>query len=329
MNEPNATRRAFTLIELFVVIAIIGILIALLLPAVQKVREAANRAKCSNNLKQLGIAFHHYHDSQGSFPPAYEKKVSPQYPSVPSFLFRWSALAKVTPYVEQDNLYHSLDLNIPLYIDTNLTVSPPNVAGVRQTVRLFLCPSDPQEPTNPAFGANNYLPCNGSGLFNGGSHDPGDGIFYTASKTRFGDIVDGTTNTALVSESLLGPGNNPPTGPLPAGSPLRQVLYASVSPSTPMSETVCQSTNWKTDRNSKWADGDVYCGLYDHYRLPNAPEPDCISGTYSWRAARSKHSGGVNLLLADGSVRFISNGIDPDTWHGLGSRAGSEVLKDF
>jgi len=96
-----------------------------------------------------------------------------------------------------------------------------------------------------------------------------------------------------------------------------------------MSETVCQSTNWKTDRNSKWADGDVYCGLYDHYRLPNAPEPDCISGTYSWRAARGKHSGGVNLLTADGSVRFISNGIDPDTWHGLGSRAGSEVLKDF
>ena len=96
-----------------------------------------------------------------------------------------------------------------------------------------------------------------------------------------------------------------------------------------MSETVCQSTNWKTDRNSKWADGDVYCGLYDHYRLPNAPEPDCISGTYSWRAARGKHSGGVNLLLADGSVHFVSESINLNTWRALSTRAGGEVVGNY
>jgi prepilin-type N-terminal cleavage/methylation domain-containing protein len=114
-------RKGFTLIELLVVIAIIAVLIGLLLPAVQKVREAAARAQCMNNLKQLGIALHHYQQSEGSFPPCYEKKVSPQYPNVPSFLFRWSPLAKLTPYIEQSNIYYALDLTIPLYIDTSLT----------------------------------------------------------------------------------------------------------------------------------------------------------------------------------------------------------------
>jgi prepilin-type N-terminal cleavage/methylation domain-containing protein/prepilin-type processing-associated H-X9-DG protein len=335
------SRQGFTLIELLVVIAIIGILIALLLPAVQKVREAANRTKCSNNLKQLGLAMHNYHDTEGSFPPCYDKKVSsdPNYINVPSFLFRWSPLAKITPYIEQDNLYHTLDLTIPLYIDTKLDVSPPNVFGVAQQIKIYVCPSDPQPaPINPAFGPNDYVACFGSGL-NQGSHDPNnkvpppDGIFYTGSRTRIADITDGTSNTALMSESLQGPGGPAPSGPLPVGSPLRQVLYASFS-STPMTELVCQppdpsTLTWATDRDSKWADGDVYCSIYDHYRTPNSSVWDCIAGTYSWRAARSGHAGGVNLLLADGSVRFVPNSVNPDTWHALGSRNGSEVLGDY
>jgi prepilin-type processing-associated H-X9-DG protein len=324
------------LIELLVVIAIIGILIALLLPAVQKVREAANRTKCSNNLKQLGLAMHNYHDTEGAFPPCYEKKTSsnPDYQNVPSFLFRWSPLAKITPYIEQDNLYHKLDLTIPLYIDTDLDVSPPNVFGVAQVIKIYVCPSDPQStPINPAFGANNYVACYGSGA-NGGTHDPNngpvDGIFYTGSKTRIGDITDGTSNTALMSESLQGPGGSAPSGPLPDGSPLRRTLYTSISPSTKMTEDLCAgSMNWQTDRNSKWADGDVYCSIYDHHWTPNVSKWDCISGTYSWRAARSGHAGGVNLLLADGSVRFVPNSVNPDTWRYLGSRNGGEVPGDY
>ncbi len=330
------TRTGFTLIELLVVIAIIGILIALLLPAVQKVREAANRVKCENNLKQIGLAMHGYHDAQGSFPPCYEKKVSPQYPSTPSFLFRWSPLAKITPYIEQDNLYHSLDLTIPLYIDTSLTVAPPNVPGVRQKIALYVCPSDPQEPINPDFGPNDYVACYGSGL-NGGSHDPSspnldppNGIFYTGSRTRIADITDGTSNTAMMSESLQGPGGSAPSGPLPADSPLRQTLYASITPSAPMTDMACDAaTMWATDRNSKWADGDVYCSIYDHYRTPNSSHWDCIAGPYSWRGARSMHAGGVNLLLGDGSVRFVTNGVNVDTWRALASRNGAEVVGDY
>ncbi len=331
------TRKGFTLIELLVVIAIIGILIALLLPAVQKVREAANRVKCENNLKQIGLAMHGYHDAEGSFPPCYEKKVSPQYPDVKSFLFRWSPLAKITPYIEQNNLYHTLDLTIPLYIDTDLTVSPPNVPGVRQKIVLYVCPSDPQEPTNPNFGPNDYVACFGTGA-KGGSHDPAnmsadvgapDGIFYTGSRTRIADITDGTSNTAMMSESLQGPGGSPPSGTLPADSPLRQVLYASL-PSAPMQEMPClDATTWATDRNSKWADGDVYCSIYDHHRTPNSSIWDCIAGPYSWRAARSMHPGGVNLLLSDGSVRFVTNGVNPATWNALGSRNGGEVVGDY
>jgi prepilin-type processing-associated H-X9-DG protein len=97
-----------------------------------------------------------------------------------------------------------------------------------------------------------------------------------------------------------------------------------------MSDAVCRgATTFKTDRNSKWADGDVYCSIYDHYRTPNADDWDCISGTYSWRAARSRHPGGVNLLLADGSVRFVADGVNLSTWQALGSRSGGEVPGEY
>jgi prepilin-type N-terminal cleavage/methylation domain-containing protein/prepilin-type processing-associated H-X9-DG protein len=330
-----ATKKGFTLIELLVVIAILGILIALLLPAVQKAREAANRIKCTSNLKQLGLAMHQYHDVEGMFPPGLEQKVGPNYPKVPADLFRWSVHSKLLPYVEQTNISNSLDLLDPLFTDYNLTVDSQNVLGVSQTVKLFLCPSDwgiPFVPVvfgqpDPKFGPTNYVACIGSGA-NGGPRINADGICFTDSKVRISDITDGTSNTALMSEGLLGMGGNElPQPPTPSQLPR---VYAYLYTNQPLTPSLCQgTTDWATNGQSKWADGEVYCTLYDHGYPPNSSQWDCVGLQYNWKAARSNHPGGVNLLLADGSVRFVGNSVDLNTWHALGSRAGGETLGDF
>ncbi len=319
------SRKGFTLIELLVVIAIIAVLIGLLVPAVQKVREAASRIKCANNLHQLSLAFHNYHDTNLLFPPGYEQKVSPAYPGTPAFLFRWSALAKVTPFIEQDNIYKALDLTIPLYISPAGDVASQNQLGVRTRVAVFQCPSELSDPIDPLFAPTHYV-CNAGSGGKGGTRDMADGIFYTASRVKMADITDGTSNTAMVAESLMGPG-----GPSATTTPqLPQLYYAWTQSRTPMSDGLCNGASlWKTDRNTRWADGEVYQTLYDHGYPPNYKGWDCISIGFNWKAARSKHSGGVNIALADGSVRFVTNGVDLTTWHALGSRDGGEVLGNY
>jgi prepilin-type N-terminal cleavage/methylation domain-containing protein/prepilin-type processing-associated H-X9-DG protein len=335
-----ATKKGFTLIELLVVICIIGILIAMVLPAIQKVREAANRVKCTNNLKQLGLAMHNYHDVQRFFPPGQEMKQGPDYPDVPTKYFRWSAHTKLLPYLEQTNIYNSLDLVNPLFVDDKLDIAPKNVLGVSQVLSVFLCPSDWATPLipitippgNPSetglkFGPTNYVACIGSGA-NYGSRNNADGICFIDSKVRMSDITDGTSNTALMSEGLLGMG-----GPLLLSQPTQAQIprvYAYFYSEMKLTPDVCLGAKyWDTNALSKWADGEVYCTLYDHGYVPNSPLWDCIATGYNWKAARSNHPGGVNLLLADGSVRFVGNSVDPITWHALGSRAGHEVLGDF
>jgi prepilin-type N-terminal cleavage/methylation domain-containing protein/prepilin-type processing-associated H-X9-DG protein len=325
-------RRAFTLIELLVVIALIGLLMALLLPAIQKVRQAASRMLCASNLRQLGIALHNLHNDWGTFPPAFEIKAWPPDPTVPPEHYRWSVLAHLTPYLEQTNVYRTLDFSYPLIGGANQSppnsVFPPNRFGVTQKVKIFLCPSDTYQIMDARFAPGNYVGCSGDGS-NGGEARNARGVFTINQRRGIGEITDGTSNTVLLSESLLGQGGDNFRGPGPVDV---QTVYCSLSVgSAPLSESDRAScTSWNVRRGRCWADGDYNTTLYNHYDPPNAARPDLVRhNNPGWRAARSRHAGGVNVLFGDGSLRFITNDIDLGTWRSLATRSGGEVVTDY
>jgi prepilin-type N-terminal cleavage/methylation domain-containing protein/prepilin-type processing-associated H-X9-DG protein len=333
-------RRAFTLIELLVVIAIIGILIALLLPAVQAAREAARRSSCRNNLKQIGLALHNFHDSRKEFPAGHPYKVCPAYPNVHAFLYRWSPHAMITPYMEQYNIYKALNLEVPLYTYSGpqcgpgYDVHPGNLEPVSHMIKPVLCPSDLERAIDEGFGPTNYVSCWGSGVPPWTVHTTSetDGVFYNDSETRFADVTDGTSNTAMFSESTLWPGGDASTL-TPHNMADVTVTFRSSTVSA-LSEDLCSSVGSSVHafRNARWVDGWPTRSGYDHRLSPNSPVPDCARVSPMrelWKAARSRHPGGVNLLLCDGSVRFIGETIDLQTWHALGSRNGNEVLGEF
>jgi prepilin-type processing-associated H-X9-DG protein len=148
-------------------------------------------------------------------------------------------------------------------------------------------------------------------------------MFYNGSRTRFADISDGASNTAMLSESLIGPNTGPVTT-LPADASARERVYAWTQGGGAMPNNCTSPVEYRSDRNTRWADGDAYETLYDHGLAPNSATVDCISTSANWKAARSKHTGGANLLRADGSVRFVQNTIDLTVWQGVGSRNGGE-----
>ncbi len=317
-------RRAFTLIELLVVIAIIAILIGLLLPAVQKVREAAARIKCTNNLKQLGLAMHNYEGVYRAFPQGRN-----QYPKVVS------APARLLAYVEQANLQNLIDP------EGTLAVGGQNDTAAKNRVGLLVCPSDPQNGVVPgsAYFGTNYVACNGTGVtwdaagnVTGYLKIPdGNGVFAQVP-TRIADITDGTSNTAAFSESLLGNGVTPsgtPTDPQTA-----RLVVLEVAGGNDPTPADCDggSGTWNARRGEQWINGHYGNTLYNHYYPPNVRGKwDCGNGSHNkgLTAARSNHTGGVNLLLCDGSVRFVGNGVQLAAWRALATRSGGEVPGDF
>jgi prepilin-type N-terminal cleavage/methylation domain-containing protein len=323
-------RSAFTLIEILVVIAIIGILIALLLPAIQKTREAAARTQCQNHLKQLGVALHNYYGTNKKFPGIGNTSQ-----------WAFSLLAQSLPYIEQQNLQKLIDFNQPLMLGSggSQTLNPPQANAAKTVVPLFLCPSDAQAPVfttynSAVWAGTNYVGNAGSGT--GTYYDdrfPTDGLFWQDSATTIGQITDGTSNTLLMSEALLGLGLDS-SGPAATDS-RRQLaqISSSVKPAPlggtapPLTPAICNgAATWHGDRLASWIWGRYHRSAFNAFLPINSLTPDCLAHGMGWYAARSNHFGGVNVLLSDGSVRFVTETIDLNTWRALSTRNGGEVV---
>jgi prepilin-type N-terminal cleavage/methylation domain-containing protein/prepilin-type processing-associated H-X9-DG protein len=340
-------RSAFTLIELLVVIAIIAILIGLLLPAVQKVREAAARTQCQNSLKQIGLALHNFEGVYKHFP--FGK--GPAYPGHPGYA-RWSVHSQILPFIEQNNLYKTLDFSLPPNTPgmagpvVNFMPAYTNPGGQNANcsweVQLFLCPSDPMEPSATWPGGNNYMGCIGTMAMCDNSEaspstlDTTDlglkGVFYYLSKVKIAMIVDGTSNTALFSEHLRGGGEpNPRTAMfmMPNQATLDST-YTTCNGLNPLTATPL--SYWQ---GASWAMGEMCCTLYNHVSTPNTNTCAGLGFAGGMKnmamsvPPTSGHTGGVNLLLGDGSVRFVYDAIDLATWRALGTRGNGEVLGDY
>jgi prepilin-type N-terminal cleavage/methylation domain-containing protein/prepilin-type processing-associated H-X9-DG protein len=333
-------RAAFTLIELLVVIAIAAVLVGLLLPAVQKVRGAAARVKCANNLKQIGLALHNYMDAFTSLP------ANGNYVWTSSGVVTtnaWSASARVLPQIEQESLFRGIDFSISYN-------AQPAISSKR--VGTFMCPSEVNDVghgTDPSYG-NKHWPINyalNTGTWavliaKAAAMQTSDGAFGPNRGYTPGDFADGMSNTVAAAEvkaftpRLSGASNTATFSPAPA------------PPASPgkVSSFVLAAFNPASFAHVEWVDGKVHETGFTTVFTPNTVVSYSSGGpnydvdlvlatesnsgdTYAAVTARSFHEGGLNVLLMDGSVRFVTNSVPLAVWRALGTRAGGEVIGDY
>jgi len=354
-------RRAFTLIELLVVIAIIAVLIALLLPAVQAAREAARRAQCVNNLKQMGLAIHNYHSANGTFPMGASSAIYDA-SGVYNVKQNLSLHAAILPFLEQTQIYNALNFNWGCEDASSVLCYKINSTGTNAKIAAFCCPSDPNAGIpdhNNTSNTNNYNGCVGTtttfsqigttapyaNLNVPSINMPTSGLFGFQLANGIQNCIDGTSNTIAFAEAVVGnqtqKAKQKRVGVINV-SGMRQYEALDISSlgvaNVQAALATCQAawaagTGLELQRGENWAHGCMCMTLFNTVGTPNLYGD---SWTYCSRIgsgarsdinnADSYHPGGVNVTMADGSVKFIKNSINISTWMALGTKAGGEVI---
>jgi prepilin-type N-terminal cleavage/methylation domain-containing protein/prepilin-type processing-associated H-X9-DG protein len=346
--------RGFTLIELLVVIAIIAVLIAMLLPAVQAAREAARRAQCVNNLKQLGLAMHNYESVSGALPP--QMVLSFTSAGTVGWKSVWSASSRVTPFLEQGALFNAINY-------TNQVSSATNATAVGVQIKTFICPSEANQQAyvstsattgvTTTYGISNYSWNVGTWYSFGGFalQAPTNGAIGSNLSRPFSSFTDGLSNSLLASEVKTYIPSYHDCGTVPNGAPTGAGAYPDV-PTVLASVFAAPTAGCKAATaptgsglpgggHTHWSNGNSFYDGFTTALPPNTKSPlgtvaldgdmssedeDDGGPTYGAVTSRSYHPGGVNSLFADGSVKFIKNTINWQTWRALGTVGGGEVI---
>jgi prepilin-type processing-associated H-X9-DG protein len=297
---------------------------------------------CSTNLKQIGTALQSYHSAHGRFPFGLQSPADP-----PGFT-AYSAHSMLLPYLEQNDVYCSVNFGLPSLYYVNAPGARANTTAQGFRINLFFCPSETRPfrfefpAGHPFFGVepgpNNYVACMGDGLspvVHPKIAAP-NGLFFNSSSVRLGDIVDGASHTAAFSESITGTGGDPTYLAVDMKRDTLRSPTRLLSASRDQFKQECASATLgdiastrTLERGNTWLEGAPFRALYNHVVTPNPSHVDCGLEGDVWLggifAARSLHPGGVNLLLADGSTRFVANTVDLDVWRSLATRGGGEL----
>jgi prepilin-type N-terminal cleavage/methylation domain-containing protein/prepilin-type processing-associated H-X9-DG protein len=356
-------RRGFTLIELLVVIAIIAVLIALLLPAVQAAREAARRTQCVNNMKQMGLAIHNYHNANNVFPMGCSSAVYTA-PSTYNVKQNMSAHAAMLPFLEQTAIYNAINFNWGCEDSSTTTCYVINSTGTNAQIKAFVCPSDPNAGMpdhNNTSNTNNYYACVGTSMYFSqiGTNAPyanlnvtninadSTGLFTYQKAYGLNSCIDGSSNTIAFAEAAVG-NQNQSIGQKLSGLQNVTALQpfetmdgsANQGANAQGAIQVCQAA-WSSksggtvdvQRGENWAHGAMAMTLFNTIATPNAFNGSFTHCARIGSGARSDlsnsdsyHPGGVNVTLGDGSVRFIKNSINPLVWYALGTKSNGEII---